>query len=148
MPIEQTPKSSQRDRDMAHVPVVSVTPVLRCFHRGHTGDFLPCGKPAAWMRAGRDWFTDAYYCTDHRLATDVAAVPSLAVRRVRVRVEVYLSGVDGSAPSAQAEGAARVQQALEAIGALVDMQQVASSFVRYPALTPVPATNGLPNDPH
>lgn len=82
------------------------------------------------MRPASDWFATEYFCDAHRVGTDVELPPEHAFRRVRVTIEVFLAGAGRNAPVSHIEAARRIEDALTAIGAVVDIGAVRSSLVR------------------
>ena len=114
---------------------VSVCPPIRCYAQLGSSRYAICGELARWRRPGVHWFDDRFFCDEHREPSDVAIAGELAVRRVRVEVEVFLAGASRDAPFAQSEALARLKAAVEQVGGVIDVQRVRSAFVAYPAQT-------------
>lgn len=128
--------------DAAHLPLFSICPPPRCYHR--TGELRThvCGERARWKRPASSCFADEFFCDDHALPTDVAIVGEQVMRRVHLTIDVYLGATSISAPHAQAEALARLSDAVAAAGGLLDTQRVLSTIGRYPAQAAVDGQNG------
>lgn len=128
---------------LVHYPEVSVKPPHRCHQQvgGRPQAFCGCG--AAWLRAGNALFDDAYFCDAHHSAIDVPIPETTIVNRVRIRGHVLLAGVSPLAREARAEAIERLQSALAAVGAVLQVEDVSSSLVRYGPLPPVGQGNGF-----
>ncbi|PYQ83143.1 MAG: hypothetical protein DMG02_34170 [Acidobacteria bacterium] len=116
-------------------------PPLRCYAQVGSSRYAICGELARWRRPGAHWFDDKFVCDAHREPSDVAIAGEIAVRRVRVELEVFVAGASRDAPFAQSEALARISAAVIQAGGVVDVQRVRSAFVAYPAT----ATSGLQN---
>ena len=132
---------------MAHLPLASLCPPLRCYHQVGELRTATCSELAFWKRPGSNWFADAFFCDAHAEPTDVAIVGVQAVRRVHLTVDVYLAGTSIAAPLSQAEALARLGDAVAGIGGLLDTQRVLSTVVKYPAPAVEGAQNGVSGIP-
>lgn len=130
---------------VAHVPLAAIAPPLRCFEHDRSDRHVICGDAAYWRRPGSHWFDDQYFCDVHREPFDVPIVGECVVRRVRVMVDVLLSGASMTAPFAQTEALRRLERAVAAAGGLLDVKGIHSAVVRYGA-PPVAASMGGPSD--
>jgi len=92
-----------------------------------------CGAPAVQLLRGNHWFDDAFRCAKHAESGGVALSAPVAVRRVRMRVDVLLAGVTMNDPAARGEAVARLQSAVAAIGGIVEVEDVRSAVGRYAA---------------
>ena len=129
------------------LPAFTVCPTVRCTRRLGDEAYQVCGQPATHVVRGKWWFEDRGFCAACAPETAEPLPADLAVRRVRLTLEVYVAGTHGSAPAAQQEALAHVQAALEAAGAIVEVLEARSTFGRYPAPVPVPARTARPGIP-
>jgi hypothetical protein len=120
----------------SNVPLVSVCPPLRCYERITSSPLHVCGRIAAWKRPGAPLFGEAFFCDHHAQAGDVPIGGEQLARRVRIRLDVLLSGAAQLAPLCHTEAAARLEAAVIDIGGLLDVHDVTSNIVRYGACSP------------
>jgi hypothetical protein len=115
---------------MDDVPTCAVVPPLRCCHRETGSSDIPCGQAAAWSRAEPGTATTRFYCDQHRAATDSPIPAAFTFARVRVHLEVLLSGVGGTPAADKHEAVALVRRAVEAAGGLVNLVAVFADTAR------------------
>lgn len=125
-------KSANRVRAsaVANVPQFGIVTPLRCFHPLPGSEPPICGAPAKWKRPGVDWFTDEYFCDEHRRELDLSIAGDVVFRRVRVQLDVLLAATSSGDPQSRAEAMARVEGAIKAIGGCLDVHGTHSSFGR------------------
>jgi len=116
-----------------HVPLAAHTPPLRCFEIEGKNRYAICGARAAWRRPGLHWFDDAFYCDEHRSEIDVPIVGECVIRRLRISVDVFLSGASMADPFARAEALGRLGHAVAAADGILELTWIQSSVVRYAA---------------
>ena len=119
-----------------HVPRCTIAPPLRCCARLEQHPRRICGELARWKRPGNYWFATQFFCDAHRETSDLAIAGERIFRRVRITCDVLMAGVDVNPPIAQTEALARLEQAVQAAGGLLDVEAVRSSVVKW---TPPPA---------
>src|SRR2546430_866602 len=124
------------------VPAVATCPQIRCYARRGSAFGSLCGAPARWRRPGRIWFEDAFFCDDHRSEFDLEIDGDVVVRRVRLSVDVLLTGASMTAPEAQIEAGRQLERAVASIGGRLEVTGVSSQPVRYPAALLAQASNG------
>ena len=83
------------------------------------------------MTKGACWIEDAFFCDECKPANAVELPDDLLIRRVNVLCHVFLAGVSIQAPLAEREALARIQQALEPLGAVIGTETVISTIGRY-----------------
>ena len=103
---EKSQISPGRD-PLAHAPSVAIAPPVRCFHRDGSSPGFPCGELARWERRGNHWFATEYFCDAHRAPADLEIPDVHAFRRIRINVDVYMSGTSVNAPMAHTEAIVR-----------------------------------------
>lgn len=145
--MNETSQICDRKDPLANVPAVSIAPPPRCFHREGSSPGFPCGKLARWKRAGNHWFADEYFCDEHRAPADLELGKVIPFRRVRVNVDVYISGVHVNLAIAQAEAVHQLELGLQSIGAVGDVVTVTSSMVKSVGLPPPLPRNVRTVDP-
>jgi len=127
---------------LERVPAVAVCPQIRCYARQGSALGSLCGAPARWRRPGRLWFEDAFFCDAHRSESDLAIAGDVVVRRVRLSVDVLMTGASMTAPEAQIEAGRQLERAVESIGGRLEVTGVHSQPVRYPAAFRAQEENG------
>ncbi len=115
----------------AHVPRCALAPPLRCCQRVGSSPARICGELARWQRPGNYWFATEYFCDEHRAPTDTEIAGERIFRRVRVTCDVLFAAVDVNAPIAQTEALARLEQAVQAAGGVLDVERVISNVVKW-----------------
>jgi hypothetical protein len=118
------------------VPAFAICPAPRCCRPlGNLPDQV-CGQPATRLVRGSWWFEDRAFCNQCAPAGAIDLSGELAIRRVHMRLEVYIAGTSGRPREAQIEALAHVRRALHDAGALCEVIEIRSTFGRYPASLP------------
>ncbi len=118
-------------------------PPLRCCAQVDGRPGRVCGELATAKRPSTHWFDARFFCDKHRSPSDEPIAGDQVVRRVRLTCDVLLAGVTSSAPGAQAEAVARLEAAVRAIGGVLEVDRVHSTFGRYPAQAASPDGGGV-----
>lgn len=108
----------------------TLVPKLRCFERVGGRDGSICGHPARWMRPDTAICVGGYFCDTHRKVGDLPIAADAPFRRVRLTVDVLMSGASWSAPIAHSEALGRLDRAVRAVGGWLDVKLVTSTIGR------------------
>jgi hypothetical protein len=76
---------------------------------------------------------ESFVCDQHRSDSDVAIAGDVVVRRVRLQVDVLLTGTSPDKTAAQLEAFARLDRLVRQLGGFLELGAVSAQIVRYPA---------------
>lgn len=105
----------------------------RCGYRNEDSIDAYCARPAQYEVRRLGAASASFVCSDHAMELDRLIVDGTLVRVVTLTCEIVLTGISSDAEVAEAEARTRVQLAGLGVGAIVDVQGVTSSTVRYRA---------------
>lgn len=109
---------------------VCVVPAARCYSPLANDPLALCGAIAAWQRDLGGGNEPSFHCDAHRLAGDVPIRQGRTFRRVRLKVEIFLSGASSHDAVCRADAVQALERAVYALGGYVDWEHVRCSRVR------------------
>lgn len=117
---------------MPDVAIYMIRPPVRCFGLLKNSSRSRCGKAAEWHRQSGNGELLEFYCDDCRAPGDQPLRPDALFRRVSVFAEILFTGASTERTAAHAEVMARLESALAAIGAVLNVHGVSSNIGRTP----------------
>jgi hypothetical protein len=109
----------------------AICPPIRCCASTPNGVRLVCGEGAYYQSPPIPGTLPAYHCAAHRTADDRPMDPAVIFRRVSVTVEVTFAGASQAPVAARAEALARLEQAVEGVGGLINLCAITDVLGRY-----------------
>lgn len=112
-------------------PEFRVMPPLRCCARSGNSAQLFCAKLAYWRRPAAHTILEQVFCHVHQQPGDEPIAGALMLRRVELRLDVWLHGMGFTTLEAHAEGLQRLEVAVLGLGGLMNLHGVTSEIGRF-----------------
>jgi len=129
---------------VADEPTFRVPVAIRCFHRTKNSTAMEvCGAAASWCRPGATGNPE-YFCDEHRRPTDEPIAFAARVPRLSVFVEMVCTGTSWHPAHAKAEALERLCQAVQGVGAVLNVHSVLMTTGRSMRQPPEGAQNAGP----
>jgi hypothetical protein len=116
---------------MGNVSRFTVVPPLRCDFRASPSDPLPCGARAIGIRFATGQLPVAFRCAQHLGREDLPIPASYLCRRVTLHADVLFAGTSLGLTAAKTEAVARLEQAVERVGGLLNLHGADSDVGLY-----------------
>lgn len=114
-------------------------PPIRCCRQVPDSPFGVCGELATVRRPELGISSAAFFCGEHAQPGDVPIAGELLIRRISITMDVSFTGTSPMAAMARAEALARLETALESVGARLNLHAVTDVVGRYQHQAPRPA---------